>query len=184
MSVTKSHLITAAGIAATVVVLSVTTPLRSIADKPAEVQVVAPLPLPVRAVPSGQLVQISSKCDIDPVSVACEPATAPYIVPAGKRLVINYFSLRAHLPAGQAVSALIGDPAGFPLNVGNYLPLSPVAPGPNSGNIQNGSFTATGAPMNLMIDAGTAVGVRCARTSTLGSAACRFAVNGFLEDLI
>lgn len=172
----------AIGLLAAALLVNLTTPRESMAEKPLDVQVISPLPLPVRPVSSQQVVQLHSKCTMEPGFPGCDGEGSPYTVPAGKRLVINYFSVQAHLPAGQAVSAVLGRPSDFLYGIGNYLPLSPLAPGPNISNLENGSVTAVGVPVQILMDAGAIIGSRCIRTSVAGTARCRFAVNGYLED--
>ena len=106
-----------------------TNPTKAIGQPPGPpgggvaVNLVNPLPVPVRTVnASFEPVFVSGSCSSTSATAGC---FAPlYTVPVGKRLVVEYFSVSARLPAGDTARFSL---AGNTVGREHFLPLLPPA---------------------------------------------------------
>lgn len=130
-----------------------------------------------------QPVQAQASCLI--TTLGCLPTI--YTVPAGKRLVIEYASMRVCILPGQSatlsIATQVGDQAVF-----HYLNGTPPAAGPGTFAIGcNSSLpsseVAVGEQVKIYADAGTTVVLTGSRNSTTGSASFQFSISGYLVDV-
>ena len=138
------------------------------------VTIANPLPLPVRAVDSEyQGVRASGSCTITLPTTGCSADL--FTVPAGKQLVVEYFSALANVSAaGATVRVALDDSTVF-----HYLPmLPPAAAGPNQGGITSG-----GGPMRLYLAAGEKVRGSALRSGDAGTTSMLFSMAGYLVDV-
>ena len=138
------------------------------------VNIVNPIPVPVRTVTSAfQPVNVSGTCTITPPVTGCDADL--YTVPAGKRLVIEYFSGLANVAAaGESVRMSVNVNSRF-----HYLPLLPPAiTGPNTGAITSG-----GQVMRLYAEPLTVVQGDVLRTGAAGTTGVLFSLSGYLENV-
>jgi hypothetical protein len=139
------------------------------------VNLVNPLPVPVRTVSeSFQPVSATGNCGGLAVNPICNANL--YTVPAGKRLVIEYFSASANFPA-------VGDNARLTLDAGPgnvvYLPHLP----PATGSPFGGGFTTGGQTVKLY--AGPLATIQASglrNASSIGIFSFNFAISGYLVN--
>jgi hypothetical protein len=135
-------------------------------------------PLPVRDVdnPARQPVQADAFCD-GTGATGC--FTRIFEVPPGKRLVIEYASMQAGIPAGQValfeIQTLAG---GASSSVQHSFPLS--APSVSG---FGGGLTAVGQQVRVYADPGISVGVAGRRNIVAGDARFNFTISGYLVDV-
>jgi hypothetical protein len=124
--------------------------------------------------PTRQPVQASAICEANNV-IGCLPLI--YTVPAGKRLVIEFASMDASLPVGQAAQLAIQTTVGGE-TVTHHLPLTPPAV-----SFQGQGAAASGQQVRLYADAGTGVTVDGTRNIATGTAFFNFSISGYLVDV-
>ena len=186
----KQSLITAAGLSLVISLLALVTPTRTQGQggnqQPLSVSVVNTdsRPVPVREVgdPARQAVQVQSACVIASFQpfLGCTPADH-YTVPAGKRLVIEYASLKAFLPPGQAAvmgieTILNNEP------VKHSLPQTPAVVTTNP-LLGDGSLNVVTTGQQMRIYGDGSVTVKAERTGDTGSATFIFTISGYLVDV-
>lgn len=99
-------------------------------------------------------------------------------VPKGKRLIIEYVSGEAFLPAGQkAVFSVITSLAGDHTGTSHYLQST------SPGKFGAQEFFCTGQVVNLFADGGTTVMLRADRDSGAGEGIARMSLCGQLVNL-
>lgn len=130
-----------------------------------------------------QPAQASTSCLA--TTIGCLPTI--YTVPAGKRLVIEYASMRVCILPGQSATLGITTTTGGQ-RVTHYLNGTPPAAGPGTFAIGcNGgspsSEVATGHQVKLYADAGTSVFLEADRSNTVGNAAFSMSISGYLVDV-
>jgi hypothetical protein len=140
------------------------------------VNLVNPLPVPVRTVSElFQPVLVSGSCNGTSPASGCTADL--YAVPAGKRLVIEYFSAFANLPSA-------GDSARVNLQISTnlrtlYLPLfPPAAPG-----VISGAFTSGGQAMRAYAEPFEVVSGHSLRSAGAGSFAFVYEMSGYLVNV-
>jgi len=130
-----------------------------------------------------QPVQAQASCLVG--SLGCLPTI--YTVPAGKRLVIEYASMRVCILPGQSatlsIATQVGDQAVF-----HYLNVTPPAAAPGTVAIGCNAGTpssevAVGQQVKIYADAGTGVVLTGSRNSTVGTASFQFSISGYLVDV-
>jgi hypothetical protein len=173
---------------------------KSAAQNPGpSVTIASPLPLPVTGTLSfagGSAVTVNNPAtspvlvrDVD--NPARQPVQAEgscngtlggclktiYTVPAGKRLVIEYASMRANIPVGEVAELLIDTVVGDKV-VRNGLP--PTAP-----SVAFLGFSAAnmGQQVRLYADPGTIVNVEAFRSASGNEASFDFTISGHLVDV-
>lgn len=124
--------------------------------------------------PARQPVQAQAACQANNV-IGCLPII--YTVPAGKRLVIEFASMNANLPAGQTAQLAIQTSAGGE-TVNHHFPLTPPAV-----PFQGQGAAAAGQQVRLYADAGTVVTVQGTRNIATGTAFFNFSISGYLVDV-
>lgn len=135
-------------------------------------------PLPVRDVdnPARQPVQAHASCD-GTGATGC--STSIFVVPPGKRLVIEYASMQAGIPAGQValfeIQTIAGGASG---SVEHSFPLS--APSVSG---FGGGLTAVGQQVRVYADPGITVNVSGRRNIVAGDARFSFSISGHLVDV-
>jgi hypothetical protein len=99
-------------------------------------------------------------------------------VPAGKRLIIEYVSGQAFLPAGQtALFSVIVSLQGQPTGTWHYLESTVVGPFGSQDCFQCGRL------VRLYADAGTVVMLRTDRNAPTGGGLSRMTLSGHLVDV-
>lgn len=100
-----------------------------------------------------------------------------YEVPAGKRLVIEYFSCSSRVQSGESLSCHIDllQPGQMVAIVNQYLPSLPAASVPNQ-------RVSAGQNMKLIVDPEIQVGVGVDRAGNDEQRGVGFAISGYLED--
>lgn len=126
---------------------------------------------PKRAEP----VVASAMCTMAAGNPSCGVLQEIYAVPAGKRLVIEYFSCLATMYSGQALMCeIVPETSGG--SIGFLLPLTPSAP-------STGFGVSAGQQIRLYSDSETKVTVNGLRSgNTVGSVLVQFQISGYLED--
>jgi hypothetical protein len=99
-------------------------------------------------------------------------------VPAGKRLVLEYVSLLARLPAGQVVAFDIETTVND-APVVHRLPFSP----PAIDMFNTGSQTSIGQQVRLYADPGTTFSINANRAPSAGGATFIFSISGYLVNI-
>jgi hypothetical protein len=139
--------------------------------------------------PSGNPVQVRD------VNEASQPVAAPggspfpggtnfvvlplYTVPAGKRLVIEYFSGECFLPAGQTAVASVRYPSGILLQ--HWLTASPPATGP-AGPFS--TITSFGGPLRAYVDPGSLVeAIVVTNANVTDQSRCNATISGHLVNV-
>jgi hypothetical protein len=127
-------------------------------------------PLPVRDVdnPARKAVRASASCQTSNFNF-CDATF--FVVPPGKRMVIENVSMEARIPAGLAATMNVS---------GGWLPLS--QPSVNFG--LSGSFTRQNEHVRFYVEPGSAVSIQVHRTgpeSLQGN--FDFRINGYLVDV-
>jgi hypothetical protein len=130
-----------------------------------------------------QPVQAQASCLVN--ALGCLPTI--YTVPAGKRLVIEYASMRVCVLPGQSatlsVATQVGDQAVF-----HYLNVTPPAAAPGTFAIGCNSAVASsevavGQQVKIYADAGSGVVLTGTRNSTVGTASFQFSISGYLVNV-
>ena len=131
-------------------------------------------PLPVRDVdnPARQPVQGAATCSVFEGG-SCQRAI--YVVPAGKRLVIEYASMEAHVSDNRTPRMWIYTAIGGH-EIRHFLPIPPPVPG-------LGLTTSIGQQVRLYADPGTGVGVSGVVDDSSGTAVFKFNIYGYLVDV-
>lgn len=99
-----------------------------------------------------------------------------FVVPAGKRLVIEYISGQAFLPAGQTLLLSIMCRAQDD-GVWHYLPATTI------GRFGNEDCFQYGGLVRLYADPGSAVALQLSRDSLAGAGAGRVSLSGYLVSI-
>jgi hypothetical protein len=143
--------------------------------------VASPLEVRDRDNPARQPVQLRGNCNLNNMQVICTTTPLTYLVPQGKRLVIEYASMQASMPEGQSVTMFIQVEIPNTLLIGrHFLPLSaPAHDGVNAG----GPFTSVGQVIRIYVEPGLTVVVNGARNNGTGSANYELSLSGHLVDL-
>ena len=141
-------------------------------------------PLPVRDVdnPARRAVQFQAFLNCSGGGIGCSPAQTPYTVPEGKRLVIEYASMKVTLSEGQ--SAILGILT--TLNgelVTHYFPQTQPALAPNPGISPSGNYVSAGQQVRIYADSGTNVSFQVDRTSNTGTFVIIVSMSGYLVDM-
>ena len=133
-------------------------------------------PLPVRDVdnPARQPVQARANCSVT-IETGCLPTI--YTVPAGKRLVIEYASMDANVPAGELAQLAIATRTGGE-TVEHAFPLTPPSVAFSAGRAAN-----VGQQVRLYADPGTSVVVTGSRSGFGSPASFIFTISGHLVDV-
>jgi hypothetical protein len=132
---------------------------------------------------ANQPVQAQASCLT--TALGCLPTI--YTVPAGKRLVIEYASMRVCILPGQSATLEIATTVGGQ-SASHYLNGTPPAAGPGTVAIGCNSGTpssevATGQQVRIYADAGTGVVVTGSRNGNVGTASFHFSISGYLVDV-
>jgi len=173
----KSYLLASAALVTVVLVLTLARndATRVVADEFKDVRVIntESMPAKVRDVDNAprHAVQARASCADDEGSCA----VLIYVVPSGKRLVIEYASMQAHATGAQIsrmrVSTIV---AGEEISHN----LSPTPPAPTVD-----SETTIGQVVRLYADPGTAVWVSGRPTNSSITASFVFTISGYLVDV-
>jgi hypothetical protein len=140
-------------------------------------------PLEVRDLdnPARQPVQLRGTCNMTNGQVLCPTAPITYLVPQGKRLVIEYASMQANLQEGQSVSMFIQIEIPAAALLGKlFLPLSAPA---HDGVFAGGPFTSVGQTVRMYANPGLTVVVNGVRNNGTGTASYDVSIAGHLVDL-
>ncbi len=140
-------------------------------------------PLEVRDLdnPARQPVQLRGTCNLTNGQVLCLTAPITYLVPQGKRLVIEYASMQANMQEGQSVTMFVQIEIPATLLVGKlFLPLSAPA---HDGVFAGGPFTSVGQAVRMYANPGLTVVVNGVRNNGTGTASYDVSIAGHLVDL-
>lgn len=167
-----------AGVVAAVILAR---PEPAYAPPPAQNVNVVNTPLPVEVTnPAPQSVQHKCVCVIPNLS---QITTDTVTVPSGRRLVIEFVSVRAYLPTGQTPEVQIftgtgGFPSGTTTSFGHWiaLPVTPIPSGPDD-------FYHASQPVQLYADPGSSVTIHVARFQSSGTAVFEVGFSGHLVTL-
>jgi len=140
-------------------------------------------PLEVRDLdnPARQPVQLRGTCNLNNMNVLCLTPPITYLVPQGKRLVIEYASMQADLQEGQSVTMFIQIEIPAAALIGKlFLPLSAPA---HDGVFAGGPFTSVGQAVRMYANAGLTVVVNGLRNNGTGTASYDVSISGHLVDV-
>ena len=171
----KNYLLCSAVLIIAVLVMTLTDVRRAVADEFKDVRVINTESMPAKVRDADNAArhptQARANCSDDEGSCG----VLIYVVPAGKRLVIEYASMRAHATGAQISRMQISTVVAGE-EILHYLPPTPPAPTVDSD-------TSVGQVVRLYADAGTPVLVSGSPTNSSVTAFYGFAISGYLVDV-
>jgi len=142
-------------------------------------------PVPFRSVTDAvQPTGSNSSCAIASGYWNCEDGG--YVVPSGKRLVIEYVSMWGCLPSGQAAMVRIANSG---TSVAPVLPMTALTPITTGGHgdlcdpLQQQHLISIGQQLRVYADQGQTVQMRVDRNEQGAAAVFHFTLNGYLVDV-